>query len=560
MSLIFLATAPAMAWVSVGSSPGFGTCTYTSIQDALDDGDTEIRILDNQDFVENVTISGSRSLRGGFSSCLAAALNQQLGSNATIDGSGSNLLPTVFVTTSSTASVTLENLTIIGGSVGVHTGGMDGALTVRDSLIGSNSGFSYGGGISVGNPGDLLQVIIRNSSIIENQSDYGGGIYCASANGLIRLESGAIADNFGAVDGGGVYLDNGCAFSSYAGSRFDDVLYSGILRNMTAGDGGGIYAAGGATVNINGHFGPYQLWGNNTDPATVAENSAGSDGGGIYAVGSETQVELLDALVRDNTADNRGGGAYVGSTASLTADLSGDTCWDGWRCSQWLDNSADGGGAHYGGHLAAYDGASVQLSRTHMGGGRAALGTALYASGLFTQLALDGSFLTGNGLASPGNDENYVIGVNAGASAELKHVTVSGNQSSAAALGANGTTSELTIRNSIVWHPTLPVLAATNSPVTTFDCVVVNENGSTGAGGVEVANPAFRNTVAGDYRLGAGSPAIDFCAGSDATASDVEHHSRGIDEPGSSNGAGLFDAGADEYLMVDALFSDRFAE
>jgi len=217
--LVLLASAPALAWVSVGSSPGFGTCTYTSIQDALDDGDTEIRIVNNQDYIENVLITGGRTIRGGFNSCLAASLNQSLGENSTIDGSGSSLLPTILIATSSTVTFTLENLTITGGSLGVHTGAMAGTLTVRDSLIGNNSGFEFGGGISVGNPGDILQVVIQDSAIIENESDYGGGIYCASANGRIRLESGTIADNLGTLDGGGVYLDNGCSFASYAGRQ-----------------------------------------------------------------------------------------------------------------------------------------------------------------------------------------------------------------------------------------------------------------------------------------------------------------------------------------------------
>lgn len=552
--LVLLASTPAMAWVSVGSSPGFGTCTYTSIQDALDDGDTEIRIVNTQDYIENILITGSRTIRGGFTSCLTASLNQSLGENSTIDGSDSNLLPTIIVATVNTITLTLENLTITGGAVGVHTGAMAGTLTVRDSLVGNNSGFDFGGGISVGNPGDTLQVVIQNSAIIENLSDYGGGIYCASTNGRIRLESGTIADNLGTVDGGGVYLDNGCRFASYAGSRFDDVLYTGILRNTTSGDGGGIYAAGGARVEINGHFGPFNLYGNNTDPATVAENSAGSDGGGIYATGSDTQVELIDALVRENSAGSSGGGAFVGSDASLTADLSGDTCWDGWRCSQWRDNSA----VLFGGHLSVYSGGSIRLDRSHLSGGRARMGTALYGSGLLTLMQLDGSFLNGNGLTSEASVEEFVVRVNAGANAELKHVTVGGNLSSSAALAVNGTSSELNVTNSIVWNSSLPVLLATSSPVTGFDCVFVNESGSTGAGGVEVADPEFRNAGAGDFRLSANSPPIDACTDATATPTDVEHHSRGIDDPVSSNGAGFYDAGADEYLINDAMFSDRF--
>ena len=157
LAACWLLSAPAVAWVSVGSSPGFGSCDYATIGDALADGDNEIRILDNQVFTENLLITGSRTLRGGFSSCLAASLNQQQGSNSEIDGSGASLLPTVSILVSGSGIVTLEELKITGGAVGVATGGATGLLNIRNSLIAANSGDLDGAGVSIGNPGDTLQ-------------------------------------------------------------------------------------------------------------------------------------------------------------------------------------------------------------------------------------------------------------------------------------------------------------------------------------------------------------------------------------------------------------------
>ena len=60
---MFITTAK--SWVSVGSSPGFGSCTYSTIQQALDSNEAEIRVLNNQDFFENIEIDHSVDIKGG---------------------------------------------------------------------------------------------------------------------------------------------------------------------------------------------------------------------------------------------------------------------------------------------------------------------------------------------------------------------------------------------------------------------------------------------------------------------------------------------------------------
>jgi predicted outer membrane repeat protein len=556
LTALALMPSAAMAWVSVGSSPGFGTCTYTTIADALADGDNEIRILDNEVFEENLLITGSRTLRGGFTSCAAAGLNIQSGDNAEIDGSGSSVLPTVSILLSGSGVVTLDNLTITGGAVGVATGGSTGVLTIESSVIAGNGGDLDGAGLSVGNPGDTLQVVIRDSGILGNSTTgSGGGIYCNDSDGLIRLESGAVLENSADEDGGGVYAGSGCRFSSFAGTRIEDgSTLRGILSNVAGGLGGGVYADGGAEIAINGHLGPLGAWGNTTDPATVAGNTAQS-GGGLYATGENTTIEMIDAVIRDNEAESRGGGVRLGSGASLEVDSSGADCWNGLRCSQWHDNRVDGG-TEYGGHLYLQN-ASARIDRTHLTGARAELGTAIYALGASAVLEMEGSYLSGNGLNLPFASADYVIRLFDNAQATLLHVTVANNLSGEAAFGVSGSNSQLRLDNSIVFNGELPVVAVQSGGQADFDCVVANESDSTGAG-VVVGDPGFRNSEAGDFRLSAGSTAIDRCADAGATLPDDEGQPRGLDDPDQINLAGPYDSGADEYRVIDRLFSDRF--
>ncbi|MEN1726965.1 MAG: hypothetical protein AAGJ52_00870 [Pseudomonadota bacterium] len=549
--------APVQAWVSVGSSPGFGTCTYNSLADALTDGEEEIRILDNQVFEENINITSARTLRGGFTSCLAASQNIQLGDLATIDGSAISVLPTVSILANTSVVVTLDKLRIVGGSVGLATGATSGVVNLTDSLISGNSGSVNGAGILVGNPSGILQVVIRESSIFGNTTTAsGGGIFCNSPNGRIRLESGAILENSADVDGGGVFVGMGCQFSSFAGSRVEDgSVLRGILSNMAGRWGGGLYAENGGVIEINGHLGPSGLWGNTSRPAVVAENSAAS-GGGIHATGFGSRVTLIDAVIRDNWANERGGGLRINDGAELTAHISGTDCWNQRRCSHWRDNRVTDGVEH-GGHLFLNNG-TAQIDRTHLTGGRAELGTAIYALGNNANLSLEGSFLTGNGVFLPPLlDDRYVVRLFNGASASMVHVTIANNSSGTAAIGASGSGTSASISNSIVFNSGLPVSENAATGLALFDCIVANDINFLGSGQI-VSDVNFRNALNDDFRLTLESTAVDFCGDAGAVLLDEEGHARGLDEPTEADVDGPFDAGASEYLIVDGLFSDRF--
>lgn len=146
------------AWKSVGSSPGFGTCSYSTIQDAIDSGDSEIRVLNNQTFTENLTITDSIDIKGGFSSCLSAQLNTQSGGNTEIDGSASLGSATITIDSTSEPTIRFYNLNITGAADTIFVNG--------------------GHGIEIGDSNGIIE--IHNSLIIGNTAEEGGGIYSAN--------------------------------------------------------------------------------------------------------------------------------------------------------------------------------------------------------------------------------------------------------------------------------------------------------------------------------------------------------------------------------------------
>lgn len=233
---LIIFTSQVQAWVSVGSSPGFGTCNYTTIQAAIDFGDSEIRVLNNQTFTENIVISGSIDIKGGYTSCLQASLDNALGPNTEIDGSVSLGAATITIDSISEPNVRLYNLEITGGT---------------DTIFGNN-----GHGIEIGDSNGIIE--IHNSVIIGNTAEEGGGIYAV----------------------------NGCEVVMYSGSSDPDTLPRGIVNNTASQNGGGVYLDLAAGLVLMGNINTGGTIGNNTQPVTLANNTATNNGGGVYAQNS----------------------------------------------------------------------------------------------------------------------------------------------------------------------------------------------------------------------------------------------------------------------------------
>jgi len=197
----------------------------------------------------------------------------------------------VLTVNASNANITLENLTITGGSRNATGGGIyaKGNLTLKNCTVTKNKSNNAGGGISFSGKKLVLEntsvtynesssngggidadgkVTISDSEILNNSANYGGGIYMQA--GTLNLESGAIIgkkldpdyeandisqvatnSNYGnkATDasysraGAGLYIQSGTV-------NMSEGAY--ICKNYTSSYGGGVYVSQNGTFNMNG--------------------------------------------------------------------------------------------------------------------------------------------------------------------------------------------------------------------------------------------------------------------------------------------------------------------
>ena len=179
-----------------------------------------------------------------------------------------------------------------------------GTLTVTSSQISSNNAADDSGGISVFESGRL---VMEEGTVSGNISgDVGGGMLLSNSVGSIR-ESSIIGNSANA--GGGIYN-----FGSSL--TIEDSTISTNAALSTAG--GGIYSSppSGAPENLT------------IRRTTISENVANNnsfraDGGGIYMDGG--RLTLLDSIIRENTATSEGGGVFGSGLVErslFTANLS----------------------------------------------------------------------------------------------------------------------------------------------------------------------------------------------------------------------------------------------
>jgi len=561
---------PANAWVSVGSSPGYGTCTYTTIQQALNAGASEIRVLNNQDFVENLEINQSVDIMGGYVSCLAASVNFPRTNNTVISGSAQLGPAVIEVYSTNNPTINLHNLTLqdatdtifwANGGHGLSIGSSNGFIQLFNTVISENDG-ELGGGIYVGNTLGNLSLILHDSQVENNvASNKGGGIYCAgnalsAGNALIRISGDSKINGNQALYGGGIAAQNGCKLTIDSGHI--SLGTRGVNHNYATNNGGGIYLDSGAHVSLQGNvYGLFGIFGNNTAPVTVRGNSAGQNGGGIYAINSSS-VDVVDGFIYANNAQlERGGAVYLGASigpqpVTFNMTSSTGTCWRSGECSILSGNKADLGGALY-----SVDGAEVDIENTTIKFNRANFGTAFYIhnSGSFN---LSGSYIYRNGGDDIDYTDKYVIRGFGPVDMSLIHNTIVKNDfinNSFAVIGIYS--SSLTLKNSIIRNSGTTVFNDGNTSVTTdFNCLILNENNSLPG---TVFDPEFVDPVNHDFHLSANSQAMDFCQNEHVSMLDTDGDTRGWDDPSIVNAPGMtFDPGADESYANDIIFKNSF--
>ncbi|KAK3277077.1 hypothetical protein CYMTET_14899 [Cymbomonas tetramitiformis] len=177
-----------------------------------------------------------------------------------------------------------------------------GAVCLGDSAVLSMVGVNVdsntavlfaGGGISAGNGS---QVLIDQSLVVNNTASMGsgGGIYGVGATIVVRGTS-KVEDNNAKVDGGGVCV---------IGHGTLEMNASSVTGNQAAGDGGGIAVSTSSEAALRN--------------GTVVERNSGGDGGGMAV--SEGRISIVDATVRENTADGSAAGVLLDSGAEAEVE------------------------------------------------------------------------------------------------------------------------------------------------------------------------------------------------------------------------------------------------
>jgi len=336
------------AAVTVGSSPGFGTCDYLTIQEAIDSDESEIRVLNNSSFTETLSIDRSVEIRGGYSSCLTAQLNVTNGVNSTVKANDAPIRgiitdrPVLEIMDSMETlpivklyDLTLKDAILLNGSDkgrGIDIGDSNVHLKLFRVMITNNIG-NNGAGIFVGDSDDTT-IELEDSSIIGNTATMdGGGLYCSNANTNIIIRNNSDISSNQAENGGGIYATSGCNVISECLSI--DAECPNFSNNSATQFGGGLYASLTAKIDINqskifsnkANIGTF-AYVNNIGTKLILNNdfiySNGSNGvenNDYYVMVSNDQakIEIKHSTIVDNEVNDLGSilGMFSNSKISL---------------------------------------------------------------------------------------------------------------------------------------------------------------------------------------------------------------------------------------------------
>lgn len=359
-------------------------------------------------------------------------------------------------------------------------------------------------------------------SAVPSQGGSGGAVQ-ATGTALIRISGGICSAN---ISGGG-RPGNGGAFSLQGSdTRVSGVIFSAnaaATGGRAGGNGGAMYLESSALQHVEDCTFSANLAGSTLGHGGV--NSAGN-GGAVVAPG---QVFFARCLFTENRAGNAvgisphggsGGALDCGATTILQSTFRQNVAGDG--------REDDG-----------------------MGGAARLSGQSLLVNCLFFNNQTQGDSGTGHGGA-----------IRTTANLTLINCTIARN----GAWGAGGgvslatATPALNADNCIFWNNNsggfseAAQIAGFSGNDTVDYCIVQGLSGAFGGVGNSAADPQFEDELAGDFRLAAGSPAID--AGNNVavpagTTMDVFGNPRFVDAPATPDtGAGtapIVDIGAAEF-------------
>ncbi|MBN1535571.1 MAG: hypothetical protein JW908_02480 [Anaerolineales bacterium] len=249
---------------------------------------------------------------------------------------------------------------------GIYIGGDDGAITITQSAVMSNTA-SYAGGIRM--IGDNLVKLLDDTELKYNQTVDGGGGAILASGGTLVIDDTQLEHNTAVLEGGALWsgtcdvsISNTSIFSNTAGNYGGgvfigtdstvDIENSQIVENEAQYWGGGVFVATNAILNVE-------------DNSHIDENKttdAGGNGGGIYISGNNSHITVTASTIMSNTAPYAGGGIRLANDSTL--DLS-----DGVDVSYNQASSFGGGGLAVSVGTVVVDEVTFQHNSTNSNGG-----------------------------------------------------------------------------------------------------------------------------------------------------------------------------------------------
>jgi len=267
----------------------------------------------------------------------------------------------------------LTDVTVSGNVASDDGGGVyaSGLVELTRVVIDDNVASARGGGMLVATG---ATIVAEELELTANSAERGGGLYAFPDADIDGRASTTVRDNTATVAGGGAYLwtaelanvdvlsndaleSGGGAYVREGGS-----IDSAIFEANTASQGGGAVLDGEVTltaVTLSGNAadsgaGAYLLDGVVTCTSVdIVDNDASASGGGVYvqdasldgatlsgndavdgggayvSTVSDTEAELTDLVIEDNTCVESGGGVYAaGDVVVRDSRISGNTSSD----------------------------------------------------------------------------------------------------------------------------------------------------------------------------------------------------------------------------------------
>jgi len=197
---------------SENTSGGYGGAIYVDDDILDDDGDGESGLIGN-------TFSGNTADDDGGAVYVERDLE-----------SGSQMIDNVF--SGNTAGDD-------GGAVMIWYDMAEGTLISGNTFSNNKAGLDNensgeGGGLQID---DVLGGTITNNRFLNNEADYGGGLYSEDLNGTAVITMNTFRSNVATADGGGIWLDD----NGYDNSELAIFTKNSFRGNRASDNGGALY-------------------------------------------------------------------------------------------------------------------------------------------------------------------------------------------------------------------------------------------------------------------------------------------------------------------------------